>query len=270
MSGVQVERAARSADEDTATRVHTLEVPGRHAAALHVAGLHRPGAGADTHAAPREEHVTPPLAVPGSSLLVAHDPYGRHSETLRALRTELLLRHESVERANALVLLSPSGGEGRSQLAAELATSFAQLGHRTLLVDCDLRRPRLHALFGVANHAGLTQALDEDEPPLLNPVKGLPSLFLLAAGGVPPNPLELLSGGRFESLVERWRDEFQFAVFDTPPLSQCADALAVATVVGRVLALGRAGHTRCRDMREMLRRVATTQAQVVGAVLNHF
>src|SRR5262249_50072726 len=89
-------------------------------------------------------------ARPGRRLTVAHAPHDAHSETLRALRTELLLRRHDAETAQVMALLSPCHCEGRSQLAAELAIVFSQLG-RTLLVDADLRYPEQHMLFNCEN-----------------------------------------------------------------------------------------------------------------------
>lgn len=210
-------------------------------------------------------------AAPSAYLLLAHQPYHPHSEQIRSLRTELLLRHEDVDSANVVAVLSPCPGEGRSQLAAELAISFAQLGRPTLLVDADLRRPRQHALFGADNTRGLSQALvREREKPHLQSVAGLHSLALLTAGPLPPNPLELLSDRRFEALADEWRQTFQFVLLDTPPVGLYADGLAVATIVGRVLSLSRARRTTFTDTREMLRRLAATQSRILGAVINRF
>jgi protein-tyrosine kinase len=207
---------------------------------------------------------------PGESLVLAHDPDNPRSERLRALRTELLLLNEETRRANIIPILSPGAGEGRSQLAAELAISFAQLGRRTLLVDADLRKPQQHVLFSTANEHGLFQAVAQNEKPNYHPVTGLPQMHVLTAGPIPPNPLELLSDGRFEKLLSDWRNYYEFVVIDTPPISQCADGLAVATIAGRVLVLSRAQRTSYKDIREMLRRLAPTQSKILGAVLNHF
>lgn len=207
---------------------------------------------------------------PGPRLQAALDRDDLRNEKMRALRTELLLMHEASTTANMIAILSPGAGEGRSQLAAELATSFAQLGRRTLLVDADMRSPSQHVLFGSSNELGLSQAISLKTVPYLNPVKGLPHMFLLTAGMIPSNPLELLSGGRYEKLVTDWRSAYEFVVIDTPPASQFADALAVATIAGRVLILSRAKMTSYKSTREMMRRLETTRARVLGGVINHF
>lgn len=210
------------------------------------------------------------LAVPSDQLVAAHSPFHPRVERLRMLRTELMLRHDASRGANVIAVVSPCAGEGRSQIAAELAISFAQLGQATLLVDADLRRPQQHSLFQTSNSGGLSQAIEEGEPPALQGVAGLPALLLLTAGEPPDNPLERLSNRAFESLASDWAEHFEFVVIDTPPAGPYADALAVATVAGRVLTLSRARHTPYRETRDMLRRLAATRAQVLGAVLNHF
>lgn len=209
-------------------------------------------------------------ATPDPSLRLAHDPHDSRSEQIRTLRTELLLRHEHRDQANIVAVLSPCASEGRSQLAAELAIAFAQLGRPTLLVDADLRHPRQHLLFDAVDARGLSQALSLGQPPALQPIAGLPALTLLTAGPLPPNPLELLSDRAFEALVFQWRERYEFVVVDTPAVSRYADGLAVATIVGRVLSLSRAGHTSYRDTRDMLRRLAATQSRLLGAVINRF
>lgn len=206
---------------------------------------------------------------PGPQLILARDSYNSRDEAIRALRTELLLRNES-GRANVICLVSPSSGEGRSQLSAELAIAFAQLGRRTLLVDADLRRPQQHILFPAGNERGLGDSLMRSERPYQYRVEGFPQMALLTAGVIPTNPLELLSSGRFERLLADWRNNNEFVVIDTPPVTQYADALAVATLTGRVLVISRAEHTSYKDTREMLRKLATTRAQILGGVINYF
>jgi protein-tyrosine kinase len=207
---------------------------------------------------------------PGRQLILAHDADNPRSEKIRALRTELLLLSEASIGANTLALVSACAGEGRSQLAAELAISFSQLGRRTLLVDADLRQPRQQTLFGSANDIGLAEAISRNQKPWFHPVDGLPQLSLLTSGTIPPNPLELLSDGRFAKLLEDWRKAYEFVILDTPPIRSYADGLAIATLAGKVLVLSRGQHTSFNETRELMRRLATTQSQILGAVINYF
>jgi protein-tyrosine kinase len=207
---------------------------------------------------------------PGKELILAHEPYCERSETIRSLRTELLMRTSGRRTQGLFAILSACSGEGRSQLAAELAIAFAQLGSRTLLVDADLRRPRQHLLFGADNSIGLAQSLVEGSPPRLYGIESLPQMALLTSGAPPPNPLELLSGNRFERTVSEWRRNYEFVVMDTPPVSRFSDGLAVASVAGNVVVVGRTNSTSFNMFNEMRRKLDTTNAWVVGAVMNSF
>ena len=206
----------------------------------------------------------------GAQVSLLREPNHPTAESVRLLRTELLLRHDRPESANALALLSPCRAEGRSRLTAELAVSFAQLGQRTLLVDADLRTPCQHLLFGIDNNQGLTEALIRQQSPVLKPVRNVEDLSVLTAGSLPANPLELLSRRPFEELVEGWLKEFAVVLFDTPALERGADCLVIATIVGRVLIVGRSHRTTYRHLKELTRRLQATRAQVLGSVLGRF
>jgi receptor protein-tyrosine kinase len=208
--------------------------------------------------------------VPGRKLLSAHDPREPRWETIRTLRAELLLRRESVDGNDVIALLSACAGEGRSLLAADLAIAVAQTGCPTLLVDADFRRPQQHLLFGTHNRLGLAQAIASGDLPQLREVRGLPNLSLLTAGENEGDPLEALSSVAFKRMVEDWRRQFRFVVIDTAPVAEFSDALVIANLVGRVLVLSRAKHTRYREMQDLLRRLASTRSEVLGAVISHF
>lgn len=210
------------------------------------------------------------LAKPSPRLAGAYDAFDPRCEKIRALRTELLLRREPGDLADVIALVSPGTGDGRSQLAAELAIAFAQLDRPTLLVDADLRFPSQHLLFSADNKFGLSQAIERGGTAYFHPVEGLRHLSLLTAGPTPDNALELLLNRRFATLVDEWRESFDFVVVDTAPITEYSDGLAVASLVKRVLVLSRARHTPYKESRDMLRRLAATRSQVVGAVINHF
>ena len=208
---------------------------------------------------------------PGKELTLAHDPYSVRSETLRSLRTELLMRTSARRGAAIFALVGCDAQEGRSQLCAELAIAFAQLGSRTLLVDADLRRPRQHVFFSANNQMGLAQALvDGATPTRLHGIEGVPQMALLTAGPPPPNALELLSSPRLERLMADWRRGYEFVLIDTPPASQFSDALPVATAAGHVVVVSKKNATSFKALTELQRKLETTHARVVGAVINTF
>ena len=208
---------------------------------------------------------------PGRNLVIVHEPYSPRSEKLRALRTELMLLAHGSSRAVSIAIMSPLPGEGRSQIAAELAVAFAQLGRSTLLVDADMRRPRQHQLFEAADGLrGLAQAIAQRNSPYMHAVQGFEQMHLVTSGGTAPNPLELLSDTHFRKLLGEWNNQYHFVIIDTPAVANYADGLAVATVAGRALVLSRAAHTPYSAVKELLRRLATAESQLIGAVLNNF
>jgi receptor protein-tyrosine kinase len=208
--------------------------------------------------------------LPSKELIIARDQAHPRSELLRRLRTELMLRTNERSGSKFFALLSPCAREGRSQLAAELAISFAQMGRKTLLVDADLRRPRQHELFEARNESGLAQALATDAAPSLHPVQGLPQLAVLTSGGQPGNPVELLHRPRFQRMVSEWQRGFEFVVLDTPPLSEFSDGLTIAVAASNVVVLGRAKATTFSALKEMRRDLEPVQARIVGTVINDF
>jgi len=210
------------------------------------------------------------MVKPGPSLILAHHPDNTYSEQIRALRTELLLLNGPLRSGIMIVILSPCRGEGRTQLCAELAIAFSQLGQLTLLVDADLRRPRVHALFESANTLGLGQALASGSVPEILSVENLPHLSVLIAGPSVPNPLELLTSGHFQRQLSDLRKQYSTIIIDTPPITEFADGLAIASFAEQVVIVGRSGSTPHKNMKEMLRRMGGTQSRIVGAVINSF
>ena len=206
----------------------------------------------------------------GPSLILLNDPGNAYCEQIRALRTELLLLNGNADSGNVITILSPCRGEGRTQLCAELAIAFSHLGWRTLLVDADMRRPRVHALFESYNTLGLGQALELGGVPQALGVQQLPHLSVLMAGASVPNPLELLTNGHFQRHMSDWRNEYKLIIIDTPPITEFADGLAIASFAEQVVIVSRSHSTPHKNMKEMLRRMGGIQSRIVGAVVNRF
>ena len=205
-----------------------------------------------------------------AKLAVAYGTDSPRCEQIRTLRTEILLLRDDDAAPLTLALLSPGASEGRSLLAAELAIAFSQLGQYSLLIDADLRHPSQHKLFGCENRFGLAQALSSQDAPHLLGVENLPFLSVLLAGAPTPNPLELLSGGRFERLMGDFRKVFEYVIIDSPPVAQFADGLTIARVAQRVVVVSRSDHTTFGDMKETLRRISSTRSRIFGAIVNRF
>lgn len=207
-----------------------------------------------------------------SELIVAREPSHVRAEEMRALRTQLMIRWSNANPGQrVLAIASPGSGEGRSYLAANLAVAISQLGERTLLIDADMRQPRLHRIFNVPDRAGLSAALSgRADRSAVAPVPGFGTLWLLPAGAPPPNPQELLSRQTLAAFLQELRSEFDVILFDTPPAKRYADAQSVAFRSGSALVLTRKDHTRLDDAKSVIRDLNDTGARVVGTVINAF
>lgn len=205
-------------------------------------------------------------------LVIAYDLSHPAAEDVRALRTQLLIRWSRAgEGRRALAIASAVAGEGRSYVAANLAVAFAQLGERTLLVDADLRAPRQHRIFGVADSAGLSAVLSGragGEAVLAMPDFG--PLSLLPAGARPPNPQELLSRPAFAALLRDLKNGFDRVLLDTPPAKLYADAHGIAYCAGSAIVLARKDHTHLADVANLVNELGDAGATVMGSVFNVF
>jgi protein-tyrosine kinase len=217
-------------------------------------------------------HLLPENERTDGELVVASDPFHRCAEQVRAVRTQLMIRW-SGERpgCRTLAVVSPERQDGRSYVTANLAVAFAQLGSRTLLVDADLRRPRQHRIFNVADSVGLSAVLSQRAGrEAVVPIREFGHLALLPAGAPPPNPAELLAGEAFHNLVSELKEEFDVILFDTPSAGSCSDAQTVAFRSGSAMMLARKDHTRLADATRLVRQLDHAGAQLVGTVCNVF
>lgn len=203
-----------------------------------------------------------------SELIVAHEPQHAHAEAVRDVRTQLVTGWLGPEH-KVLAICSPAVGDGRSFLAANLAVSFAQLGEKTLLIDADLRAPRQHRMFAIGNRTGLAQALAGGHG--LNGIERISyfdELGILAAGATPPNPLELLSRGELQRLIDEARRQYTVVIVDTPSRERGTDARVIAARSDGVLLLARKDRTRLAELEAMRSTFSRSGVAVVGAVLN--
>lgn len=205
-------------------------------------------------------------------LVAAYDPFGYQVEELRTLRTQLLMRWFNAETGKqALAVVSPGRGEGRSYLAANLAIVFSQLGLRTLLIDADLRNPRQHTLFKISGQGGLSSYLaGRTDSALIGSIPAFPHLAALTAGAAPPNPQELLARNAFRMLLQELRASFDIMLIDTPAAGLSADALAITMVAGGALMLTRRHSTRLADARSLVQSLNGAGLTIVGAAVNDF
>ena len=186
-------------------------------------------------------------------------------ETLRALRTNLEFLTDTSRPA--IQVTSPFAGEGKSTLAANLGIAFAQIGVKTLVVDCDLRRPRQHEILGVENDRGVSNLLAAPDGEVEPKPTEFPLLSVVPSGPIPPNSTELLHI-RFTSVLRQLRRTDAMIIIDTPPLLPVSDARLVAPDVDGVLMVVTAGERRPAEVRSALESLEMVSARILGVVLN--
>jgi chain length determinant protein tyrosine kinase EpsG len=200
-------------------------------------------------------------------LVAATNPFGNQAEAFRALRDELMEVLPGEEH-RALAVVSPGAGDGKTYVAANLAVSFAQLGARTALMDADMRRPRQHRLFGVDCTVGLSTALaGRSDRFVVQPVAELPGLYLLPAGPVPPNPLELLQSSAFQSLIEDMLERFDRVVLDTPAAERGADGRIIAGA-GAALVIARKHQSSIAALQKLVASLSRRPVKIAGVLMN--
>lgn len=201
-------------------------------------------------------------------LVLFKNPQSAVAECLRTVRTNLLFL--GTDRPLARLLVTSSGPqEGKTTAVVGLGVAFAQSGQRVLLVDTDLRRPRLHKVFGLSSDLGLSSVL-LDEKKLGEALKAteVPGLSVLPCGPIPPNPAELLHTERFQALVLELSRRFDRVIYDSPPVAAVTDAQILSGVVDGVVLLGKAGKTSRDQLARARRALGDVGARVVGALLN--
>lgn len=203
-----------------------------------------------------------------AELAAAVDPHGDKAEVFRDLRAQILLRPGGAEPA-ALAVVSPCPGDGRTHVAANLAVVFSQMGQRTVLVDANLRAPRLHALFDLPARPGLTALLaDRQVAGELDRIDALPNLHVLQVGAPPPNPQELVQRESFRTLLRELTRKFDRVIVDTPAAQGAADARVIATACTQALVVGRRDHSGTRELRELVEGLRERRVDLVGVVMN--
>lgn len=203
-------------------------------------------------------------------LIAAVDPFGAHTETIRGIRSQLMIGVMApTEVQRPLAVVSTNVGDGKTLFAANLAVTFSQLGASTLLVDADMRTPRQHLLFGVPNHVGLSSMLSgRAEISAIHRVAELPNLFVLPVGTLPPNPVELLQRNSFGVLMRELLTKFDHIIVDTPAASHGSDALLLAAKCGLSMVIARRNTSHMTTLNAFVTTLTKGPGKFAGVLIN--
>ena len=195
------------------------------------------------------------------------EPMGVAAEAYRTLRTNLLYAFVD-DSPRTIVFTSPAPKEGKSTSCANLGVTLAQADKSTLIIDCDLRRPNVHHIFGLRNFRGLVDVIVGKDVLQEVSKEPLPKLKVLTSGHLPPNPAELLGSRRFAELLSKASEEFEYVLLDAPPVGMVSDPIILATQADGVLLVVNAQNTKKGALQQSLRSLKAVDANILGTVLN--
>jgi capsular exopolysaccharide synthesis family protein len=204
----------------------------------------------------------------GDSPMLTNDAPPAFGEAIRAIRTAVLFS-SAEDGARSIVITSTGPSEGKTMISSSLAISLAQTGQRTLVIDADMRRPRLHDALGRSQEPGLSNVL-VGETSLADAARptSIENLSLLSAGHIPPNPAELLGSKKYLELLNDLKKKYDWIVIDAPPVMPVTDAAVVANTAGGVLFVVGAEMTPRQTAATAIEQLRSAHAKFIGVVLN--
>lgn len=209
-----------------------------------------------------------PHSANNPGLVTIHSPKSIASEAYRGIRTSILF---SSARSEPRVILISSAGpqEGKTVTASNLAVTMAQSGSKVIVLDCDLRRPTIHKIFGLKRDEGMTNILvgKKDISEVVVNTR-IPNLYAISCGPIPPNPSEILGSGRMTKLIEILRKNYTRIIIDSPPVSAVTDGVVLSKTVDGVVLVVHANNTAREVVRNGLDQLKAVGAHVLGVVLN--
>ncbi len=213
-----------------------------------------------------------PETKPNNELLINNDPRSSLAEAYRQLRTSILLSTAG-HAPKSLLITSSLPAEGKTTTAVNTAISLAQTGAKVLVIDADMRRPRLHSVFGISNAQGLSTLLSStmDEQEVVGTVQydEDSKLYLLPSGPIPPNPAELIGSEQMSGLLKIMQDNFTHVVVDSPPIASFTDGVLIASMVDGVILVVHSGKSSRQVVKRARQFLQDVGAKIFGVVLNN-
>ena len=191
-------------------------------------------------------------------------------EAYKTMRTNVRFSLAGKEGCAVIAVTSSLQSEGKSITAANLAMTFADNGERTLVIDCDLRKPKMSRLLDVSAPIGLTDVLVDRAklPKAMNRMDEKKELFVLACGKIPPNPSELLNSQSMRNLLEELKKTFDVIILDTPPVDVVTDAMVLAPLTDGFLFVVRGGKSDRRAVAHSIGQLEYANAHILGMAFN--
>jgi len=205
---------------------------------------------------------------PGGELVILNAPKASASEAFRGLRTSLFFSF-SQQGPKVVLITSADAREGKTLVAANLAVAMAQGGNRVLVLDCDMRRPRVHKLFNLAREPGMSNVLAGADPwdKMVKPTP-VANLWVIPAGPIPPNPAELLTSNVMPLIIQELHQHYDRIIIDSPPIIAVTDSVALSRMADGVILVVKVGLTPREVIESALRQLKDIDAKVLGMVLN--
>lgn len=209
-------------------------------------------------------------------IITQSDPKSPISEVFRALRTNIQFMNKAKD-CQTILITSTVQAEGKSWISANLATTFAQSGSKTLIIDADMRKPRQHKIFQMNNVPGLSNYLSEindlgrrQKIEGMNCVKQteVENLYLLPAGNIPPNPSELLMSDKIIELINVVTKNFDVVIFDGAPCLLVTDSTIISRLVDSTILVTSQKYTKIDDLKEAKKRIKRVGGNIAGVILN--
>jgi len=202
-------------------------------------------------------------------MITREDPKSPISEAYRSLRTNIIYT-QADKPIKSILVSSPGAGEGKTTTVTNLAITFANMGKRTLLIDADLRRPVQHSIWKKKKDRGLTHYLSGATDDFKSFVQStdVDNLSIVTAGVSPPNPSELLGSNRMTELIANLEKEWDYILFDSPPIAAVTDASMVSKEIDTMVLVVKAGETHKDAYRRSLHTLNSINVPLAGVVMN--
>lgn len=202
------------------------------------------------------------------SLITFNNPKSPISEAYRVLRTNI--QYSSIDKPLKMLTITSSGpGEGKTTTAINIAITFVQAGNRVLVIDGDLRKPKVHKIMGLDNQNGLTNILASkgDYTKYVKKCE-IEGLDIITCGAIPPNPSELLASNQMKQLMQRIREDYDLVIIDAPPVGNVTDAAIISTIVDGTILVAASGTVEIDNIKRSKELLQKVNANIIGVVLN--